>query len=315
MRSTNKAVLCFSKGLLTSLLSLSGLFFHVGLSHAATPDLPVVVKAEASTRGLLFEIKKGKNVAYLFGSIHIAKADFYPMSPKVEAAYLQADTLAVEADVSDTQAAQAMMPKLMYAAPDNLEKHLQPGTWTALSNMLGSHAQQMQFLKPAMVVSVFAIEVGKQLGYDPMQGIDVHYIQRAKADKKTLIELESLAFQGDVLGGLSDEEGDAMLADTLKSMKEKTIKSELESIVSAWKSADASAIANLFVESGNKNPGAKKLMKLLLDDRNEGMVLKINKLISDGKKPFIVVGAGHLAGEMSIVDLLKKQGLQVTQIK
>ena len=52
-----------------------------------------------------------------------------------------------------------------------------------------------------------------------------------------------------------------------------------------------------------------------MDDRNEGMVTKINDMMKAGEKLFVVVGAGHLAGEKSVVDLLKKQGLEVTQIR
>ena len=57
------------------------------------------------------------------------------------------------------------------------------------------------------------------------------------------------------------------------------------------------------------------MMKMLMDDRNEGMVTKINSMMTSGKKLFVVVGAGHLAGEKSVVDLLKKQGLEVKQIR
>jgi uncharacterized protein YbaP (TraB family) len=45
------------------------------------------------------------------------------------------------------------------------------------------------------------------------------------------------------------------------------------------------------------------------------MVNKINQMMKEDKKLFVVVGAGHLAGEKSVVDLLKKQGLEVQQIR
>ncbi|MBR7799944.1 TraB/GumN family protein [Undibacterium fentianense] len=270
---------------------------------------------ESPTRGLLFEIKSGNQRAYLFGSIHIAKADFYPMSSKVEAAYRQADTVAIEADTSDTQAVQAMMPKLSYLAPDKLENHLSSTTWTSLKAVFGPALEQMQAYKPFVVTSGLAVQIGMQMGYEPKYGIDLHFIQRAKSDKKALVELESLAFQADVLGGLSDEEGDALLSSTIESLKKQEFLSELDHIVKAWKAADAAAIAKLFVDSANKDPASKKMMKMLMDDRNEGMAAKINQLLGSGKKLFVVVGAGHLAGEKSIVDLLRKQGIEVNQIR
>lgn len=270
---------------------------------------------EAATRGLLFEIKSGDKTAYLFGSIHIAKSDFYPMSPKVEAAYKTADTVMVEADTTDAQAVQAMLPKLMYAAPDKLQNHLTPATWSQFQSLFGPAAEQLQNLKPFLVLSAITIQVAAQIGYSPEQGIDLHFIKRSKEDKKTLLELESLTFQANIMSSLSDEEGDSLIASLVDSIKKREIVSELNNLVDAWKAADADAIAKLFIESGNKDAGSKRITKLLLDDRNEGMANKINQTMASGKKLFVVVGAGHLAGEKSVIDLLKKQGLEVKQIR
>ena len=307
----------FYKMLMTSILIVLAFFTNISdaqtVNSSATAQ-PATLSSDA-TRGLLFEIKSGSKVAYLFGSIHIAKADFYPMSPKVEAAYLQADTVAVEADTSDPVAAQAMMPKLMYTAPDKLENHLTPATWNDFKTVFGPGAEQMQALKPFMISSAIAVQVGMQLGFDPMQGIDMHFIKRAKADKKSLVELESLAFQADIVSNLTDEESDALIASLIDSIKKREMPKELQKIVDAWKAADTDAVAKLFVDSANKNPGSKRLMKMLMDDRNEGMVNKINQMMQADKKLFVVVGAGHLAGEKSVVDLLRKQGLEVHQIR
>ena len=270
---------------------------------------------EAATRGLLFEIKSGDKTAFLFGSIHIAKPEFYPMSPKVEAAYKAADTVMVEADTTDTQAMQAMLPKLMYTAPDKLQNHLTPATWTEFQSLFGPAAEQLQNLKPFLVLSAITIQVAAQLGYSPEEGIDLHFIKRSKEDKKTLLELESLTFQANIMGSLSDEEGNSLIASLVDSIKKREIASDLNNLVDAWKAADADAIAKLFIESGNKDAGSKRITKMLLDDRNEGMANKINQTMASGKKLFVVVGAGHLAGEKSVIDLLKKQGLEVKQIR
>lgn len=270
--------------------------------------------SDSKTRGLLFEVRSGDRIAYLFGSIHIAKADFYPMSPKVEMAYQFADTVAVEADTTNLAAAQAMMPKLMYTAPDKLENHVMPATWSQFKNIFGPASEQMQMLKPFMITSSFAVQAGMQLGFDPALGIDMHFIQRSKADKKALIELEGLNFQADIVGNLTDEESDAMIASLIEAIKKREMAKELETIVTSWKAADTGALAKIFADSANKNPGSKRLMKMLMDDRNEGMAEKIQSMMATGKKLMVVVGAGHLAGEKSVVDLLKKRGLTVTQV-
>lgn len=283
--------------------------------HAVLPVSNSAAPKETTTRGLLFEIKSSEKTAYLFGSIHIAKADFYPMSPKVEMAYQFADTVVVEADTTDVAAAQAMMPKLMYVAPDKLENHLTPATWMNFKSTFGPASEQMQTLKPFMISSAIAVQVGMQLGFDPAQGIDMHFIQRAKADKKSLVELESLGFQADIVSNLNDEESDAVISSLIDAIKKREMPKELEGIVASWKAADTDALAKLFTDSANKNPGSKRMMKMLMDDRNEGMAVKIQSMMTAGKKLMVVIGAGHLAGEKSVVDLLRKQGLSVTQIR
>jgi uncharacterized protein YbaP (TraB family) len=312
MSQKNTVAHSLTKLLLTGLF---GLLAHSSSAQTAAAPAPALTASDAPTKGLLFEIKSGKQTAYLFGSIHIAKADFSPMSPKVEAAYKQSDVLAVEIDTSNAAAVQAVMPKLLYAAPDNLEKHLTPATWTLVKNIAGPNAEQLQMLKPGMVASSVMMGAASVKGYSPEHGIDMHFIKRAKTDAKALFELESLEFQVNMLAGLTDEEGDSMVAALFKSFGDKTFFNELDGLAAVWKSGDAEALAQKMLESANKDAGTKKFSKLMFDDRNEGMTLKIKKLMSDGKKPFIVVGAGHLAGAMSIVDLLKKQGLQVTQIR
>ena len=41
-------------------------------------------------------------------------------------------------------------------------------------------------------------------GYDPKYGVDLHFIDQARADRKKVVELESVEFQARTLGGLSD---------------------------------------------------------------------------------------------------------------
>ena len=271
--------------------------------------------AEAPAKGVLWEVKSATNTAYLFGSIHLAKASFYPLPDKVQKAYQQADTLAVELDSSDRNAIVKAMPLLTYAAPDKLQNHLQPATWDGLKEYVGPAAERFQILKPAMVATGLMVGTFAKQGYDPSFGVDVHFITRAKKDKKQIVELESMEFQAKILGGLSDEEGDAMLSQTITSLKSGEAASDTNRLVAAWKAGQAEKVVNLLQEEASKNPGSKKIMERLLDDRNPAMADKILELMASGKHVLVVVGAGHISGTNSIADLLKQHGMQIRQIK
>ncbi|MFZ6799080.1 TraB/GumN family protein [Undibacterium sp. Di24W] len=284
----------------------------------------------SKVKGLLYEVRlmnqddatieKTNNkakppIAYLFASVHIAKKDFHPMSVPVQKAYAQADTIMVEADSNSDSAVQAIASKLSYSAPDKLEKHVSQAVWGTLKAMAGKSVDQFQSYTPVMVAMGLSVEVSMQLGFDPTQSIDLHFINAAKKDNKALIELDGLEFQADVLGSLNDDEGNALLANTLDSFRKGELKSQLQSMNQAWLKADANGIEKILLEAGNRDEGSKKIMNSLMDDRNEGIANKIRELMQQGKKAFIVLNAGHMAGERSIIAQLKQQGLQVKQIR
>lgn len=282
--------------------------------------------APSKVKGLLYEIeipataakegdKKRASKVYLFGSIHVARADFYPMSPAVLKAYKQADTVVVEADVSNTETSSEIVEKLSYASPDKLEKHLSPATWESLKSMTGPNIEQFQRFKPVMVAMGLTISIGQQLGFEPAQGIDLHFILQSRKDKKQLVELEGVSFQGNVLGDLSDAEGDALLAAALDSVRKGEAPKELNRIAETWTQGDAAALGQILRDAGNRDAGSQALMKRLMDDRNASMIEKIAKLAAEGKKLFVVLGAGHLAGDNSILHLMQKQAWQVKQIR
>ncbi len=56
-----------------------------------------------------------------------------------------------------------------------------------------------------------------------------------------------------------------------------------------------------------------KLYKKLLADRNEQWVKTLTKWLNDGEDVFVVVGAAHLVGKESVVQLLKDKGFKVEQ--
>lgn len=286
-----------------------------------SPARPVKAKlASSKVQGLLFEITqadatKSLKKSYLFASIHVAKADFYPLSMPVQNAYRQSDTVAVEADSSDDAASKSVVAKLSYVAPDKLQSHISPVTWDLLQSMTGSAVEQFQTYTPIMVAMGLTVSVGMQLGYDPAQGLDLHFIHASKRDKKPLLELEGLAFQAEVLASLSDEEGNAALGSTLNSFRQGEVAKELNRIAAAWKAADVQGLAKILIDAGNRDEGAKKLMKSLMEERNANIAEKILAQINAGKSLFAVVAAGHLAGENNLIEALQQQGLQVKQIK
>lgn len=271
--------------------------------------------AETKGKALLWEIKSGKQTGYILGSIHVAKPDFYPLPAHVEKAWKQSSLLAVEADASNEESIKKIRPLLMYGDGDKLENHLKPETLSKLKAMIGDAGMaQFQTLKPMTAATGLSIAALTQLGYSSEAGIDLHFIARAKKDKKKLVELESVEFQGKLLAGMSDEDGDAMLLQTLENISNGEAVRQINAMVASWQAGDAAGLTKLLEEMGNQDAGSKKLMKLLFDERNDGMAQKIATLVKGGKHPFVVIGAGHMTSGNNILTILEKQGFSVKQL-
>jgi uncharacterized protein len=271
--------------------------------------------AQSAGGGKLFfwEVKSATNSVYIFGSIHAAKPDMYPLPQAVEDAYRRADQLVVEADVTDETKAASSLSLLTYTPPDGLDRHVSPEVWKQLeATPLGMGATLKAF-KPAALASFLTVAAMTMYGYDPQAGIDLHFLTSAHAEAKQIVELESVEFQARILGGVSDEDGDAMLSETLKELRSGELLRDLDKVTSAWKAGDDESVGRLLREA-NKDPASKRMFVKLFDERNPAMADKIAALASGTGHAFVVIGAGHLAGDRNVLELLKAKGLQVRQL-
>jgi len=272
--------------------------------------------AEPAVGGKLFlwEVKSATNSVYVFGSMHAAKPDMYPLPQPVEDAYRQADRLVVEADITDQAKVVESFALLMYAPPDSLDKHVSPEVWKQLeATPLAQDAAILKTLRPAALASILAVGALAAHGYDPQAGIDLHFLMSAHASAKRVVELESAEFQAGILGSLTDEEGNAMLSETLEGARSGELVREADKVASAWKAGDDESLGRLLREA-NKDAASKKIYTKLIDERNPAMAEKIAALASGSGHAFVVIGAGHLAGDRNVLELLKAKGLKVRQL-
>ena len=66
-------------------------------------------------------------------------------------------------------------------------------------------------------------------------------------------------------------------------------------------------------QAGKNEQEAKEGLEALLFDRNQNWIPGLEKLFADGT-PFCAVGAGHLLGKRSVVDLLEQKGYKITRM-
>jgi uncharacterized protein len=81
-------------------------------------------------------------------------------------------------------------------------------------------------------------------------------------------------------------------------------------MVSAWRRGDTQWFAaEMQTEFGRDS----KVYESVIGARNRKWIPKIETLLADDKNYLVIVGTGHLVGQGSVIDLLKKDGIGATQ--
>jgi uncharacterized protein YbaP (TraB family) len=270
-------------------------------------------------RGLLYEVRSGANLAYLFGTIHLGRPDFYPLGAATVRAFSGSKYLVVEADVSKEAAMRDMTGQMMYPPSTSLEEHLPRDLLNRTLSLLREYAiprERAIRLKPwALILTISAVEI-MRAGFDPALGTDLYLIQRAKSQGKPILELEGVQRQADILDGLSDEEQRAFLEETLTEIESGESARNLSDLADAWSKGDAAGInreVDRLRQSGLASD--KMFVDKLLAERNLVMARRVEEYLRSGERHFVAVGALHLVGDKSIVDLLRRKGLQVREVR
>jgi uncharacterized protein YbaP (TraB family) len=273
----------------------------------------------ADTRLPLWEVSSDATKVYLFGTIHVGKREFYPLPAVVEDAYKRASAIALEIDSTDVQALSSAISTGLYTPPDRLSNHVPPDLQAKLNKALGKIGlpeEQVQVMKPFMVMLTLTSLEYARLGYDSANGLDIHFADRAGKDGKKIIALESAASQFAMMNSLSEPVQRELLEITLQEMDSNDIPALVEAMVSAWKTSDLARLeAVLAAEERKLSKGAaSEFHEKFLTRRNEAMTQKIEGLLRDRSIVFVAVGAAHLLGKDGIVAMLRQKGYRVRQL-
>ncbi len=261
------------------------------------------VLAAVEDKPPFFRVDYQDQTAYLLGSIHVGKADFYPMAKQIEAKFESAAALVVEADAASADI-MALIKKygLKQVAMDDetqsvLDEYCQ--TKTRVCAALAGFSPWLQSMQLGM-------NRFEELGYSANYGVDQVLISKNRG--RPLLELESTEFQFQLLSSFDEESQLGMVREAIESPDD-----EMHELVSAWRSGDEQHIAELMERQMSDDEDTVMLEKLLWQ-RNVDMADRIVQLMADTSTPqpmFIVIGAGHLVGDKSIPIELVKHGVKV----
>ncbi len=283
--------------------------FHThNLSASAIPE-------GSTQKHCLWSVENSEFSIYLMGSVHILTEDSYPLPAILEKAYADSEIIAFEVDLGIVQApafSSKMLSEGRYVGGQSLRDNVPNETFQLLlfkTEQSGLPIELFAKLKPwSCAVSITALELDR-LGFKPDYGLDSYFYYRAITDRKEVIALESGEFQLEVFTSMSKAEQKEFLKKSLKELD--VLADRAEALLTAWKRGDLRALNRLLEESYSESP---ELHDKMVTARNRDWMPKINKLFDRKENLIIIVGAAHLVGDDSVVDLLRKAGRTVTQL-
>ncbi len=272
---------------------------------------------EGSKKSFFWKVHSKKATVYIMGSIHVAKKGIYPLNPKFVKAFKESKVLVVEVDITkiNTSDAMKLMQSFFYKGEDVLDNHISKKTYEKAKTRLSTHGipiVRLNKFKPWMIGATITLLDAAKLGYDKKYGIDLHFLNMANKNKKTILALETAKEQMSILDNLSDTVQEEFLVSSLGSKDD--LKKDMEEIFKTWKEGDLKAFRKAFISNFKKHPKLAPLYEKLIIDRNITMTSRIEAYIKKGGTYFVIVGSGHLTGKEGIIELLKAKGYSAKQL-
>ncbi|SFU45321.1 TraB/GumN family protein [Pseudoduganella namucuonensis] len=272
-------------------------------------------------RGALFKLEQGGHTAYLFGTIHVGAADFYPLEPRVTQALRASTALALEVDPLGDQGkiARAVREHGMYQngrGPASAE--LSPPFRPRLEKLLRRYAipdEAVAMMKPWMLATMLTVSEFAAQGYEPALAVDVWLSRQARERKLRVVELESVAGQMALFNRMSLGDQARFLEEGIAAIEDQEQAEQAREIAQAWRNADVAALDALALKAQQDDTFSGRFVReVLLEQRNPGLADGIAKLLANEKHSIAAIGILHLVGKGSVPELLRRRGVLVERI-
>lgn len=283
------------------------LCFTLTATRAATTNTPA--------HHTIWRVEGKSNVVYLIGSVHLLKESDYPLPAAFEQAYTNSGICAFETDVEQMNRPTTQVELMSKASlPDGvtLKDQLSEPVYRDLQRHVtaaGLGAGALDTLKPAFAALTLTVIQMQKLGADPEKGIDQYFFNRAGKDRKTIVALETVDSQIALLTGFTKSEGEDFLKSLLEQIDQ--VETVYNDLVKAWKNGDTTLLEKVLNDSMRDSP---ELYSKFITGRNKEWLPRIEKLLDGSTNAVVIVGAGHLIGPDSVVDLLARQGRKLRQL-
>lgn len=247
---------------------------------------------------------------WLFGTIHALPRPVAWQSPAINAALADADFLVLEIAQAGNDGALAQTFARLGTSPGlpSLADRLPPARRAELLGRL-----KAQDIVPddydRLETWAAALAIARVLSKDSETEHGIEAALRAAAPRKPVRELEGGTAQLAIFDALPEaDQRDLLLA----VIDETADPSGGEALGTAWGKGDMATIAQ---EAQTGMMADPELRAALLVNRNRAWASRVEEMLAGRRRPFVAVGAAHMAGADGLPALLAARGYRVTRVQ
>ncbi|WP_324260302.1 TraB/GumN family protein [Altererythrobacter sp. H2] len=291
------------------------LFLGAPAFAEATEAAPAAApKAAVKAKPALWKVADEDTTIYLFGTVHILPEGIEWFTGSVSDALAASDVLVTEIPMgpqADAEMQQMAMQKGMLGQGGNLRALLSEedkAAYEAALAKLSIPAPAFDAFKPWMAGLTLTVIPLLQQGYTLDAGVEKQLMKLAGPEKATG-SLETIAFQLGMFDGMPQETQIEFLIAAASTAGD--IVPTLDTMVAKWAEGDDAGLAAIM----NEEMGDPAVAEALLYSRNANWAEWIDTRLDAPGTVFMAVGAGHLAGERSVQDLLAQRGITTARVQ
>lgn len=277
---------------------------------------PAPAAAAPAARPALWAVSDHDTTVYLFGTIHLLPDKYQWRTPAFDQAVKGSQQLVVETIIDLRNARGIMNDKMRLGFSRGLppiaervpaERRALLRSAIAKSGVPESVYDQMEtWLAALELLGVRFREIGLSGGAGPEETLR----QEFGAASKPVGELETIAEQLSYFDTLSEKSQRALLEGAISAPEE--MSRDFGEMLAAWARGDLSALDKFFNGQLSTVP---EMREVLLRRRNANWSRWVQRRMAAPGSVMLAVGAGHLAGRDSLVDLLRRSGYKVRRVQ
>jgi hypothetical protein len=276
--------------------------------------VPAQARAPEVAHPALWEVSDPDTTIYLFGTIHLLPQNMQWRTAKFDQALAGSQELVVETIVDDKNPAKLMsaMASIGFASglpplAERVPAAKRPAL-TAAVKKIGLPPQALDRMKTWTAALILLGPKFKELGLSG--GVEGVLREAFTTQGKPIGELESNIEQLSFFDKLPEPAQRALLEGAIEDKG--AMDEDFSGMLKAWTRGDVAGIAKTFDKDLSASPA---LQQTLIRQRNANWSKWIERRMAEPGAVMIAVGAGHLAGKDSVLEMLKKDGYKIRRVQ